>query len=119
MINSRIILRGSIWLVDLDPTVGHEQAKRRPCIVVSANTYNQGYAGLVLILPITSQKRDLYWYVSLAPSEGGLDKQSYIICDQVRSLSIQRFSSKMLGMASDYVIDQIEERLKVLFHIVP
>lgn len=118
MVNPKNLIRGSVWLVNLDPTVGHEQAKQRPCIVISANTYNQGNAGLVLIMPITSKQRDLYWYVSMVPPEGGLDKKSYIICDQVRSLSVQRFSSKMLGLVSDYTMEQIEERLKILFYIV-
>ena len=119
MINPKKIIRGSVWFVDLDPTAGHEQAKRRPCVVISADTYNQGCADLVIVMPITSRQRDLYWYVSLSPMEGGLDKQSYIICDQVRNLSVQRFSTKMLGIVSDYTMDQIEERLKVLFYLLP
>lgn len=119
MINPKKLIRGSIWLVNLDPTVGHEQAKRRPCIVVSADAYNQNQAGLAIVMPITSRQRDLYWYVSLTPPEGGLDKKSYIICDQIRTLSVQRFSLKMLGIVSDYTMQQIEERLKVLFYLVP
>ncbi|MCF7899606.1 type II toxin-antitoxin system PemK/MazF family toxin, partial [Candidatus Babeliales bacterium] len=98
MINYNNLIRGSVWLVNLDPTVGHEQAKKRPCVIVSADRYNRSFAGLVLIMPITSQKRELYWYVSLTPPEGGLDKKSYIICDQVRSVSVQRFYSNMLGL---------------------
>jgi mRNA interferase MazF len=119
MINPKKLIRGSVWFVDLDPTIGHEQAKRRPCVVVSADTYNQGCAGLVIVMPITSRQRELYWYVPLNQMEGGLDKQSYIICDQVRNLSVQRFSTKMLGVVSDYTLDQIDERLKVLFYLFP
>ena len=119
MINPNNLVRGSIWLVDLDPTMGHEQAKRRPCLVVSADTYNKGLAGLAVIMPITSRQRELFWYVSLSPSEGGLDKKSYIICDQVRNVSLQRFSSKCLGFISDHTFEQVEERLKILFYLVP
>lgn len=116
MINFKKLTRGSIWLVNLDPTVGHEQAKRRPCVVVSADTYNHGCAGLVIVMPITSKKRELYWHIPICSAESGLEKESYIICDQVRNLSVQRFSPKPLGFVTDYTLEQIEERLKVLFH---
>lgn len=119
MINPKNIVRGSVWLVDLDPTLGHEQAKRRPCVVVSADTYNQNSMGLVVVMPITSRERNLYWYVSLVPPEGGLDKKSYIMCDQLRNLSIQRFSPTMLGLVSDYTMSQVEERLRVLLYLIP
>ncbi len=119
MINPKNLIRGSVWLVDLDPTVGHEQAKMRPCLVISANTYNHGCAGLAVIMPITSCYRELYWNVSINPPEGGLNKKSYVICDQVRSLSLMRFSTKWLGFVNDYTMEQIEERLKVLFYLVP
>lgn len=119
MINAQKLIRGSVWLVDLDPTVGHEQAKKRPCVVISADTYNQSCAGLVIVMPITSQQRELYWHIPLNQMEGGLEKQSYIICDQVLNLSVQRFSTKMLGLVSDYTLEQIEERLKILFYLSP
>jgi len=119
MINPKNLIRGSVWLVDLDPTRGHEQAKKRPCLVISANNYNQGQAGLAVIMPITSRPRELFWYVPLDSSQGGLDKKSYIICDQVRNVSLQRFSSTCLGFVSDLVLEQVEERLHVLFYLIP
>lgn len=117
MINPKNLIRGSIWLVDLDPVIGHEQAKKRPCIVMSANAYNQGPAGLAVIMPITSRFRELYWQVPISTAETDLDKKSYIICDQVRNVSLQRFASKCLGFVSDYTLQQVEERLKVLFYM--
>ena len=50
-------LRGEIWMIDIDPTRGHEQAGNRPGLVVSADTFNAGPAGLIIILPLTSQAR--------------------------------------------------------------
>jgi len=117
MINPKNLIRGSVWLIDLDPTIGHEQAKKRPCLVISANTYNQGHSGLVVVMPITTKPRELFWYVTIKQFEGGLDQQSYIICDQIRTISLQRFSSKCLGFISDYTLTQIEERLKILFYL--
>ena len=47
--------RGEIWFVDLNPVVGHEQAKIRPCLIISHDTFNHGPANLHIILPLTSK----------------------------------------------------------------
>lgn len=49
--------RGDIWLADLNPVRGHEQAGRRPVLVVSVDLFNQGRADLVVVLPVTSTIR--------------------------------------------------------------
>ena len=118
MINPKNLIRGSIWLVDLDPTRGHEQAKRRPCLVISADSYNQGPNGLTVILPITSRSRELYWFVPLTQTEGNLEKKSYVICNQIRSVTLERFTPTCLGFVSDYTLEQVEERLKILLYLM-
>src|SRR3990170_1190644 len=45
--------RGEVWMTDLSPVRGHEQAGRRPALIVSDTVFNQGPAGLVIVLPIT------------------------------------------------------------------
>jgi mRNA interferase MazF len=47
-------LRGEVWLINLDPVRGHEQAGSRPCLVVSDDLYNRGPSGKQIVLPITS-----------------------------------------------------------------
>ena len=47
--------RGEIWWVDLDPTRGHEQAGRRPALVLSVDAFNHGPAGLVVVVPVSSK----------------------------------------------------------------
>lgn len=116
MINPSALRRGSIWYFDPDPTMGHEQSKRRPCLIISADEYNQGKAGLVVVLPITSKKRELYWHVTLSSQESGLEQLSYIICDQPRAISCQRLSGKMVGFISDCTMDSVEERVKNLLN---
>ena len=118
MINPQNLIRGSVWFINLDPTIGHEQAKLRPYVVISADTYNQSHSELVIVIPITSKKRELYWDVKISPPEGGLKKKSYIICDQVRSLSVKRFAHKMLGILNNDTVSQIEERLKILLYLI-
>lgn len=51
--------RGEVWLADLNPTRGHEQAGRRPVLVVSEDLFNRGPAGLAIVLPMTSTVRDV------------------------------------------------------------
>ena len=43
--------RGEIWMADLNPTRGHEQAGARPVLITSTNTFNHGSANLVFVLP--------------------------------------------------------------------
>ena len=60
-------LHGEVWLVDLSPTRGHEQAGRRPCLVISVNLFNQGPAGLAVVLPITTQEKGIPFHVEVIP----------------------------------------------------
>src|SRR5690348_656161 len=64
--------RGQVWMADLDPTKGHEQAGKRPVLVVSADVMNLGPAGLVVVLPITSKGKGIPTHVPVDPPEGGL-----------------------------------------------
>jgi mRNA interferase MazF len=71
--------RGEVWLADLNPTRGHEQAGKRPVAVVSEDRLNNGPAGLVIVLPITSTIRPIPSHVVVAPPEGGLAVRSAVI----------------------------------------
>lgn len=51
--------RGEIWLVDLNLVKGHEQAGVRPALIVSVDPFNQGPAGLVVVLPITTKAKGM------------------------------------------------------------
>lgn len=114
---SKIPLRGDIWYVDLDPTRGHEQAKKRPCLVISADTYNKGKTELAVVLPITSRYRPLSWLVEIHPPESGLNKVSYVICNQIRTVSLDRFDEIPIGKISENTFPKIEQRLKMLLYL--
>lgn len=106
-------LRGEIWLVTLDPTVGREQAGRRPALIVSDDLFNQSHAALVVVLPITSKSKGIRSHVPVAPPEGGLSAQSYIKCEDVRSISIERLERR-LGKVSAGTMNEIENRLRII-----
>ena len=65
-------LRGEIWMIDLDPTRGHEQAGKRPALIVSDDVFNSGPAGLVIVLPLTTKSKGVRSHVAVQPPEGGL-----------------------------------------------
>ena len=105
--------RGEIWLINLDPVRGHEQAGSRPCVVVSNDLYNHGPAGKHIILPITSRHKGIPYHIEIVPPEGGLRSRSYVMCDDVRSVSRERLS-KRLGSLSSRSLSLAEDSLRVL-----
>ena len=107
------ILRGEVWLINLDPTLGREQAGTRPALVISENIFNQSYAELIIVVPITSQNKGIRSHVKIAQGEGGLNLESFVKCEDVRSVSKQRLIKK-LGSVSKQTIENIEEKLRFL-----
>jgi len=106
-------LRGEIWDVSLDPTSGHEQAGTRPALIVSVDIFNEGPADLVLAIPLTRTARKVRWHVQVGPPEGGLAAESFIQCENLRSLSKARLKRRR-GRISESVMFQIEDRLRIL-----
>jgi mRNA interferase MazF len=107
------IVRGEIWLMDLNPVRGREQAGKRPCLVISVDRFNQSPADLVVILPITSKDKQIPWHVKVQPPEGGLTMDSCIKCEDVRSISIDRLERKY-GNVSSETLAVVENRLRLL-----
>jgi mRNA interferase MazF len=108
--------RGEVWLVNLDPTVGHEQGGQRPALVVSDNALNLSPAGLVIVAPITGTDRGIVAHVKVPSGEGGLAKPSLIMTDQVRTISRQRLG-RPLGKVTLATMHQVEERLRIVLRL--
>jgi mRNA interferase MazF len=106
--------RGEVWFVNLDPVVGHEQAKTRPCLVISDDIFNHGPANLHIIVPLTSKSKNNLFRVPLEWLEGGSDIESFILCDQIRSVSRQRFKRNILGSVTQRTLDQVQYALGML-----
>lgn len=105
--------RGEIWLVDFGEPVGSEQAGRRPAVVVSADPLNESRAGVVIVVPCTTTRRDLPSHVELDPEACGLDKVSYAKCEDVKSVSERRLVAR-LGAVNDEALFAITRVLKFL-----
>lgn len=108
--------RGDVWMLDLDPTRGHEQAGRRPGLIVSADPFNHGPAGLVIIVPLTSRERGIPFHVRVEANEGGLRQVSFAKCEDVRSVSADRLLRRMGRVAAE-TMEEVEEGLRVLLNL--
>jgi mRNA interferase MazF len=104
---------GEIWDVDLDPVQGREQAGRRPALIVSVDRFNEGPAGLVVVLPITRTDRQVRWHVRVQPPEGGLTAVSFVMCEAVRSISTVRLLKKR-GRVGAVTRTAVEDRMRIL-----
>src|SRR5262249_42593865 len=109
--------RGQIWLADLDPTRGHEQAGTRPVVIVSSDMFNHGPARLVFIAPLTRTDRGIPFHVPINPPEGGVGARSYVLCDAVRSISTDRLSGRPWGAISAATLAEVEDRLRMLLEL--
>lgn len=106
-------LRGEVWVVDLSPVRGREQAGRRPALVVSVDMFNRGPAELVVVLPITTKEKGVPLHVRIDPPEGGVKETSFIKCEDIRSISTQRLTVR-LGIVSARTMALVEDRVRVL-----
>src|SRR5437016_12202435 len=81
--------RGSVHYIQFDPAVGHEIRKMRPAVIISNDHLNE-LAATVLVMPITAGHFDYYHWIPLQPPEGGVNKASTIVTEQIRAVDKQR-----------------------------
>lgn len=90
-----MVERYGIYWINLDPTVGKEMKKTRPCIVLSPNEANK-HMSTVVIAPITSTLRNYPMRLSLTLK----GKKGQIACDQLRCIDVQRLGKKIHQLPS-------------------
>lgn len=103
------ILRGDIVWADLDPVKGHEQAGRRPVLVLSHDVFNKS-SGTVIAVALTSQPQYVSFPLALELTHTKLEKRSWIKISQIRVLSTTRIGKK-LGKASPEELEKVIEGL--------
>jgi len=102
--------RGDLVWIDFSPQAGHEQAGRRPALVVSPGAYNKK-VGLALLCPITNQVKG-YPYEVLLPS--GLGVSGAILSDQVKSLDWRARQARRICDAPAEVTEEVLAKLRTL-----
>lgn len=106
--------RGDIVWIDFSPTKGHEQSGLRPAVVVSTGEYNS-FTGLVIVCPVTSKHKDYFFKVVIEKSQGGLQRKSFVLSDQIRSFDIKERVKKTTSKVSEREINEILARASTLF----
>ncbi len=101
-----VINQYEVYLIDLDPTKGHEIQKTRPCLVISPNEMNH-FISTVIIAPMTTKSHS---YPSRVPLSFR-DKEGWIVLDQIRTVDKARLIKKM-GIIENDVINKIKRVLK-------
>jgi mRNA interferase MazF len=89
-----MVKRGEIWLIDLDPTIGSEIRKTRPCVIVSPAEMHD-HLRTVIVAPMTTGSKPAPFRVPI----GFQDKRGLILLDQVRTVDKARLV-KRLGVAT-------------------
>ena len=107
------LVRGTVVLVSLDPTRGHEQRGVRPCILITdPEVIEDQRFPMVCVVLLTTTPVEGALYPSLDPGSGGLRTRSFALVDQVRSIDKRRIS-KIFGQVSGEELRKIEEGLRV------
>jgi mRNA interferase MazF len=106
--------RGMVVEVSLDPVVGHEQGKSRPCVVVQNDIGNR-FASTTIIVPLTGAARvkaPSSIYVPVKMGDGGTTRDSCILCDQIRVVDQSRFG-RVYGALSPETMASLDAALLI------
>jgi len=101
------ILRGDIRWADLNPTKGHEQAGRRPVLILSHDVFNQR-SGTVIAMALTSQPQRAGFPLTLELKASKLSKRSWVKISQIRTLSVERIGKKLGSVTSEEIDIAVE-----------
>jgi mRNA-degrading endonuclease toxin of MazEF toxin-antitoxin module len=101
-------LRWAIVIVDLDPTVGHEQQGRRRALVVSYEPFHR--SGLVTVCPITTRSPRYPGEVPIPSRHAGQTKDGVILVHQLRTIDLRRVTAFEVAGARQFVTDRSVRR---------
>ncbi len=102
--------RGDAVWINFNPQAGHEQAGRRPAIVLSPDKYNEK-VGLCLLCPITNQIKG-YPFEVLIPKDLGVS--GVVLADQAKSLDWKMRNAEFIAKLPETVVDEVLKKLKSL-----
>jgi mRNA interferase MazF len=105
-------VRGDIYLVNLDPVVGHEISKTRPALIIS-NDINNNLSDTVTVLPVTSSVEKVFPFeVLIYAGVAGMHKNSKIKCNQIRTVDKMRLT-KFIGKITPDILKATEKALRL------
>ncbi|MFO7943794.1 MAG: endoribonuclease MazF [Anaerolineales bacterium] len=105
--------RGDVIWLTFDPQAGHEQAGRRPALVLSPAAYN-GKVGLAILCPITSQIKGYPFEVSIPQ---GLPIEGVILADQVKNLDWEVRETELIFQLPSQVVNEVLKKIHLLLSV--
>lgn len=102
--------RGDVVWITFNPQAGHEQAGRRPAVVLSPSSYN-GKVGLAILCPVTSQVKGYPFEVAIPP---GSKLSGVILADQVKSLDWRMRRAEFIGKMPQETMAEVTGKLTTL-----
>jgi len=108
-----------IWFADLNPSAGNEPGKIRPVVIIQSDVLNNAGHRTVITCSISSQSRAGVSFIRLAvqPSAAnGLQKTSYILCDQVRAIDVSRLKTR-IGMLDRPDITRLHTSVQAILSV--
>ena len=106
------VLRGDVRWAELNPVRGHEQAGRRPVVVISHDVFNER-SGTVIAMALTSQPQRAGFPLALELEGARLPKRSWVKISQIRTLSRERLGRR-IGRLEPEQLDLLVEGLNEL-----
>ena len=109
------LLRGDVYLVNLDPVVGKEIEKARPALIIQNDVGNK-FSPVTIIAPISSVKeitKPLPIMIYLRKGEGGLSEDSYVDCGQIRTVDKDSRLISKLGSLTQEKLLEVNNALKI------
>jgi len=101
-----VIRQYEVYLITLDPTIGHEIKKARPCVIISPDEMNKNIS-TVIIAPMTTQS---HFYPTRIPLKFS-GKEAWIVLDQLRTVDRKRLFKK-LGKIEQGIINRVKSIIK-------
>ncbi|MFH1452039.1 MAG: type II toxin-antitoxin system PemK/MazF family toxin [archaeon] len=107
------VFRGDIFLVNFEPVKGSEQGRIRPAVVIQNDISNR-FSPLTIVAPITSKiyEKEYPTNVFLSKQDSGLDKDSIILLNQIRTIDKERIRKK-LGHLDNFLIGSVNRAIKI------
>ncbi len=113
-----MVKRGDVFYADLSPVIGSEQGGVRPVLVVQNDVGNK-YSPTIIISAITSQinKAKLPTHIEISATDFGLNKDSVVLLEQIRTVDKRRLRDK-IGHFDEDLMDKVNEGLLISFGLI-
>lgn len=107
------ILRGDIRWANLNPVRGHEQAGKRPVVVLSHDVFNER-SGTVIAAALTSQEPRAGFPLTLQLRAPGLPRRSWVKISQVRTLSVERIGGRLARASEEELAAVVDGLVEII-----